>query len=121
MVNMKRTIPAMSITDDGQLNSLRLIRIGRIIATNATINPRFTITDPTALPTANPGLPSILDMTETVNSGVVVARLTMVPPTTILGKPVRRAISTLAPTKKSPPLIMSPRPIRNRNTVNHIS
>ena len=85
------------------------------------ISPTLQMHDPIALPTANPGSPLLPAITETINSGVVVARLTSVEPMTTRGIRNNSAIRTLAPTNQSPPLMISARPRIRINTSTSIA
>ena len=78
----------------------------------AIIRPRFAVTLPTALPTAMSTFPCTAASMDTSSSGSVVARLTMVAPTTSFGMPLISAIQEAASTKKSPPLTIRMMPAR---------
>jgi hypothetical protein len=54
-------------------------------ATVPTIRPMLQMQEPMALPSAMPESPTLLAMADTTSSGVVVARLTSVPPMTNRG------------------------------------
>ena len=82
----------------------------------AKISAVFAVTEPTALPTAMSTLPSTAAMTDTIISGSVVARLTIVAPTINFGMPETSAIQLAASTKRSPPLTISTRPITNNSS-----
>ena len=58
----------------------------------------------------------MLAMTDTIISGSVVARLTIVAPTINFGMPETSAIQLAASTKRSPPLTISTRPITNNSS-----
>ena len=66
--------------------------------------------EPTALPTDVAGWSSQAAMTDTLNSGAVVARLTRVAPTTTLGIPVISATPTAPSVNQSAPFVMMRRP-----------
>jgi len=83
-----------NIQDERILNSL---------TPNQTDIP-LAIAEPTALPIAIPEFPIKLAVAETASSGMVVARLTIVPPMTMRGILKRRAITILDSTNSSPTL-----------------
>ena len=56
--------------------------MGRIIMHEPRIRPILHIVDPIALPTAKSALAVAAEYIETVNSGIVVAKLTIVAPIT---------------------------------------
>ena len=62
------------------------------------------IHEPIAFPSAIPESPTLLAMADTTNSGVVVARLTNVPPMTNRGIRSACPMSTLESTNRSPAL-----------------
>jgi hypothetical protein len=49
------------------------------------IKPTLQMQDPTAFPSAIPESPALLASADTINSGIVVARLTKVPPMMMRG------------------------------------
>ena len=85
------------------------------------IKPVLAVTEPIAFPTLIPTcpmapaispasarcLPSMAPITDTNNSGKVVARETIVAPMINLGIPLFSAIQLLASTKKSPPFTIN--------------
>ena len=85
------------------------------------MSPRLAVTEPTALPTARSTSPWRVPVTETVSSGRVVARETMVAPMMNRGTPVASAIHTAPSRNQSPPLMMRRRPSKNKSTVIQIS
>ena len=80
----------------------------------AMMSPVFAVTEPTALPMARALVPRAAPMHETISSGRVVAKLTIVAPTMKRGIPETSAIQPAASTKKSPPLTISARPTIKR-------
>ena len=91
------------------------------IMATAMISPVLAMTEPTALPTAISTLPWAAAMTETIISGMVVARLTMVAPMMKVGIFMALAIQLAASTKASPPLITSTTPTANNRQQTNIS
>ena len=85
-------------------------------ATVPTISPMLQIHEPTAFPRAIPESPRVLAVTDTTSSGVVVARLTSVPPMTKRGMCSARPMTRLESTKRSPPLPISASPMVIRTT-----
>ena len=77
------------------------------------ISPVLAVTEPTALPTAISALPSKAANTDTIISGIVVAKLTTVAPMMNFGMRDASAIHVAASTKKSPPLMMHSSPAAN--------
>ena len=100
-----------------RLNCFRLTTDGMHSTEMPRIKPRFAVTEPTALPTARSTSPWSTPVTDTVNSGSVVARETMVAPMMNRGTPVASAIQTAPSKNQSPPLTMSSSPNRNSSTV----
>ena len=82
----------------------------------AMMRPRLAVTEPMALPTAMSFLPARLAITETIISGSVVARLTMVAPIMKGGMLAARAIQLAESTNQSPPLTTSTMPTANSRT-----
>ena len=72
----------------------------------------LAVTEPTALPMASCAEPFMAALTETNSSGRVVAKDTMVAPTTNLGMPVTSANQDAESTNQSPPLMVRKRPTR---------
>ena len=72
-----------------------------MIQAKPRINPVSQMIEPTALPRARPGLPSIAAKTETAASGEVVPRLTIVAPTTAFGILERSDKATASSTSQS--------------------
>lgn len=68
----------------------------------ASISPIFAIHDPTAFPYASPTFPSPDDHTLVMNSGAVVAKLTIVRPIIAFGTPSLLDIAQAESTKVSP-------------------
>ena len=84
------------------------------------IRPMFALTDPTALPTARPMLPSAAPIVETKISGRVVAIETIVAPIIKRGTPLTSAIQLDASTNQSPPLTIRTIPTAsNKIQINH--
>lgn len=73
---------------------------GTMMATVPMIRPMLQIHDPTAFPSAIPESPMPLAVADTTSSGVVVARLTRVPPMMNRGMPRARPMWTLESTKQ---------------------
>ena len=92
---------------------------GILMATMATamMSPVLAITEPTALPIAMSTFPPAAAITETIISGIVVARLTMVAPMMKVGISMALAIQPAASTKASPPL--TTRAIPTANSMRH--
>jgi hypothetical protein len=73
-------------TTDNETNRIRIFSVNSflsiftlfIIVPTAKISPILHMHEPTALPTAIPEFPILLDDTDTMNSGMVVTRLTKV-------------------------------------------
>ena len=86
------------------MKSDRSTRTGMMIATSPMIRPMLQMHDPTALPSAMPESPIDAAVTDTTSSGVVVARLTSVPPMTKRGIRSARPMWMLESTNRSPPL-----------------
>ena len=78
---------------------------------NAIIKLVLTVTDPIALPTAISVQLLLAAISDTIISGKVVARETMVAPMIICGMPKMLAMVVAACTKKSPPLTIIKMPM----------
>ena len=85
------------------------------------IRPMFAVTEPMALPTAMSYSPSTTPKSDTVSSGRVVHKLTIVAPTMNLGIPVTLAIHTAESTNQSPPLMIRTSPATNSRTTIAVS
>ena len=85
-------------------------------ATVPIISPILQIQEPMALPRAIPVSPTPLAIADTTSSGVVVARLTSVPPMTNRGTRNARPMAMLESTNRSPPLATRPSPMTMRTT-----
>jgi len=88
-----------------------------MMAATARISPMLAMVEPTAFPTAVSGEPEREAMRETVNSGMVVARLTMVAPISTLGSLVYDANQMAESANQSPPLTMNKMPSPKRRMV----
>lgn len=92
----------------------RLQTMGSAIMATAIIRAVFAVTEPTALPMAISVFPSAAAIQDTIISGIVVARLTMVAPMINVGIFSARAIQLAASTKKSPPFTTRAIPKANK-------
>ena len=79
---------------------------GSIRNATARMSPMLQMVEPIALPTDVAGCSSQAAMTETQNSGAVVARLTRVAPTITLGTPVISATPTAPSVNQSAPFVI---------------
>ena len=79
-VNSTTSTPPALIHAARFAKSLGSVPTGVMIATVPTMRPMLQIHDPTALPSAIPESPMLLAVVDTTSSGVVVAKLTRVPP-----------------------------------------
>ena len=89
-----------------------LIATGRKNKLSARIIPVFAETEPTAFPIAMTECPSNAAATETMISGIVVAKLTIVAPITYFGIPSISDNFDAASTNQSPPLQIKISPIK---------
>lgn len=89
-----------------------LIATGRKNKLSARIIPVFAETEPTAFPIAMAECPSNAAATETMISGIVVAKLTIVAPITYFGIPSISDNFDAASTNQSPPLQIRISPIK---------
>jgi len=76
--------------------------------------------DPTAFPIVRSVWPRYAAIEETVNSGAVVAKLTMVAPIMIFGRPLLAEMATAASINQSAPLVIRTRLNRKSNRVDSI-
>ena len=78
-------------------------RIGFNKAVNPRMSARFVMLEPSAFPSASPGLPSTAENTDTATSGAEVPKPTTTMPTTSADTPRRREIAA-APATNQPAL-----------------
>ena len=113
-VNTTSSTAAAAIQADRLTKSRRSTSTGTNSATVPAIRPMLLMQEPTALPSAMPESPTLLAMADTTSSGVVVARLTSVPPMTNRGTRSACPMLMLESTKRSPPLASRPNPMAMR-------
>ena len=89
-----------------------MIAAGRKNRLIARIIPVFAETEPTAFPIAIAECPFNAAAADTMISGIVVAKLTIVAPTTYFGIPRVSDIFDAASTNQSPPLHIRINPIK---------
>jgi len=98
---------------DFNLKKLLVILLGFMVQITASINPILHITEPTAFPVLIVVYPSFAAEIDTMASGRVVARLTIVAPISTSGSPDALAMEIADSVNQSPPLTISNKPIKN--------